>query len=216
MVTTYGCLQSVAISAGGHNICESNHTNWRPFRGMSAMQHVAAVQWALGHQLAIAGFLGCPGQFECQLRRKLTLSCAVHQIEVDPLLPIRRCPDYSGSVTTTDISQRGNPAFRMLCKRGRLNALPATTGPSDEIIRAVKSRYGSVAANRPYRPTSRLGSEIQEFSCPLLSVKTLSASDAPSELFVSFWVICNVPKAESQIHIKCVFRASWIRCSSPI
>ena len=89
--------------------------------------HVAAVQWALGHQLAIAGFLGCPGQFECQLRRKLTLSCAVHQIEVDPLLPIRRCPDYSGSVTGTVIPGWAIPLSRFLALPGR------QTGDSDQL-----------------------------------------------------------------------------------
>ena len=63
--------------------------------------HVAAVQRTPGHQQAIAGSVGCLSQGKCQLRRKLTLNCAVQQGGVDPLPPIRRRPAIGRLVTGT-------------------------------------------------------------------------------------------------------------------
>ena len=66
--------------------------------------HVAAVQRTPGHQQAIAGSVGCLSQGKCQLRRKLTLNCAVQQGGVDPLPPIRRRPAIGRLVTTADLT----------------------------------------------------------------------------------------------------------------
>jgi hypothetical protein len=46
-----------------------------------------------------AGSGGFPGQRECQLRRKLTLNCAVQQNGVDPPLPVRWRPAIGRLVT---------------------------------------------------------------------------------------------------------------------
>ena len=60
--------------------------------GKVRFAHVAAVQRKPGHQQAIAGSEGCFGRSKCQLRRKLTLSCAVQQGGVDLLSPVRGRP----------------------------------------------------------------------------------------------------------------------------
>jgi hypothetical protein len=75
--------------------------------------HVAAVQLAPGHQQAIAGSVGPPGQSERQLRKKLTLNCAAQQNGVDPLPAIRWCLASSRFVTTADVAGSSDSTFAM-------------------------------------------------------------------------------------------------------